>query len=154
MRSRVVPDPTHPTSEIPHGPDALSGSDSGVCVSVYTCVGAREHLVACKVLSPERLGLGPGLPKLPAMFAGEVIPGQGLHRVGAGCREIHWQESWLSKPAARAGPPVQQGLVNGITTLTSLPAGSCPMPSSPEALWSGRRERRGGYVAPPWSCPS
>lgn len=37
--SRVVPDPTHPTSEIPHVPDALSGSDSGVCVSVYASVG-------------------------------------------------------------------------------------------------------------------
>lgn len=71
-----------------------------MCVSVYAYEGVRTF--GGLQGPPEQSGLSPGLLKLLATVGGEVIPGQGLHLVGAGV-----QGDSLSETAARAGLPVK-----------------------------------------------
>lgn len=83
-----------------------------MCVHLFRCEKAFGGLYG----PPEQLGSSSRFPKLLATFGGEAMLDQGP---GA-----------LFETAVRAGLPVKQRLLNGITTLTSLAARACPLPSS------------------------
>lgn len=78
VQSRIVPAPTHPTSEIPDVTFTQSLSDSCVCVCqcarLWRCGRALGGLHG----PPELLGPSPCLLNLLVPFGGEVIPDQEL----------------------------------------------------------------------------